>query len=152
MHSPDGRWLAYTSLESGRSEVWVRPFPNTETGSWRVSESGGTEPRWAHGGGELFFRNGNGDMVSGEVADGPTFVFSPPRALFSASEYESFVYNPMYSPSPDGQRFIMVRRIKEAGPLQPVVIENLPELLAVETKPTRPTGSPESPGHGCPRP
>jgi hypothetical protein len=56
-------------------------------------------------------------------------VYSAPRALFSADEYRSFVYNPMYSPSPDGQRFIMVRLIREAGPLQPVVIENVSRLL-----------------------
>jgi hypothetical protein len=68
-------------------------------------------------------------MVSVEVAEGPTFVYSAPRPLFSAGEYDSFVYNPMYSPSPDGQRFIMVRLIREAGPLQPVVIENVSRLL-----------------------
>ncbi len=127
--SPDGRWLAYTSLESGRPEVWIRPFPNAEAGSWRVSVAGGTEPRWAPGGGELFFRSGNGDMVSVEVVDGPTFVHSRPRTLFPAGEYRSFVYNPMYSPAPDGRRFIMVRTIREPGPLQPVVIENIHEAL-----------------------
>jgi len=127
--SPDGRWLAYTSMESGRSEVWVRPFPNTSDGSWQVSDAGGTEPRWAPRGGELFFRSGNGDLVTVEVADGPTFLPSRPHTLFPADEYDSFVFNPMYSPSPDGQRFVMARKIREAGPLQPVVLENLPEWL-----------------------
>jgi Tol biopolymer transport system component len=58
--SPDGRWLAYHSNESGRSEIFVRPFPSVERGRWQVSVEGGVEPRWAHSGRELFFSTGGG--------------------------------------------------------------------------------------------
>ena len=64
-----------------------------------------------------------------DVVDGPTFVHSRPRTLFHAGEYRSFVYNPMYDPVPDSRRFIMVRALSRAGPLQPVVIENISEAL-----------------------
>jgi serine/threonine-protein kinase len=64
--SPDGRWLAYTSDESGRPEVYVRPFPNTNDGRWLVSAGGGQEPVWAHSGRELFYR-GSGDLMVVEV-------------------------------------------------------------------------------------
>ena len=53
--SPDGRWLAYESDESGRAEVYVRPFPAVDQGLWAISTSGGSEPRWARDGRELFF-------------------------------------------------------------------------------------------------
>ena len=55
--SRDGRWLAYVSNETGRDEVFVRPFPNVNTGKWQISNEGGVEPVWAHNGRELFFRN-----------------------------------------------------------------------------------------------
>ena len=54
--SPDGRWLAYASNESGRYEVYVRPFPDANAGRWQVSRNGGNEPVWAHNGRELFYR------------------------------------------------------------------------------------------------
>ena len=53
--SPDGRWLAYQSNESGRDEVYMRPFPNLEAGRWLVSTNGGTTPLWARSGEELFY-------------------------------------------------------------------------------------------------
>ena len=123
--SPDGRWLAYTSLQSGRYEVWVRPFPDTDSGRWKISESGGSDPLWSPAGGELFFRAANGDLMSVEIDDGLTFQHTPPQALFDASGYRSFGYNHVYDVTPDGGAFIMLRLIREAGPLQPVIIENL---------------------------
>ena len=62
--SPDGRWLAYASNESGHYEVYVRPFPDVNARRVQVSQAGGTEPRWAHSGRELFFRNGTGALVA----------------------------------------------------------------------------------------
>ena len=53
--SPNGRWLAYTSNESGTNEVYVRPFPNTSDVRWQVSNGGGASPVWSHDGNELFF-------------------------------------------------------------------------------------------------
>ena len=54
--SPDGRWLAYESDESGQLEVYVRPFPRFDAGRWQVSTGGGKQPVWAHNGRELFYR------------------------------------------------------------------------------------------------
>ncbi len=83
--SPDGRWLAYESDESGTSEVYVRPFPDVASARWQVSLSGGTGPIWAHSGRELFYLNGRQEMVSTEVRPGPTFSVGETRILFPAS-------------------------------------------------------------------
>ncbi len=61
--SPDGRWLAYDSNESGREQVYVRPFPDVDKGRWQVSTGGGNQPRWARNGRELFFRRGTALMA-----------------------------------------------------------------------------------------
>ena len=65
--SPDGRWLAYTSNETGSYEVYVVPFPNAGDARWAVSTSGGQSPVWSHSGRELFYRNGQGEMVAVQV-------------------------------------------------------------------------------------
>jgi Tol biopolymer transport system component len=71
--SPDGRWLAYASDETGQQEVYVRPFPETEGGKWQVSTDGGRSPLWAHSGRELFYLNGAGEMVAAQVVTEPSF-------------------------------------------------------------------------------
>ena len=68
--SPDGRWLAYESDESSTSEVYVRPFPDVGSGRWQVSLNGGTAPRWAHSGRELFYVNGKQELVTRRGAAG----------------------------------------------------------------------------------
>ncbi len=68
--SPDGRWLAYASNESGTFEVYVRPFPETASAKWQVSTAGGNEPAWSSTGRELFYINAKGDMVSAEIPGG----------------------------------------------------------------------------------
>jgi hypothetical protein len=74
--SPDGRWIAYDSNESGRAEVYVRPFPAIDQARWQVSVNGGIEPRWSPDGRELFFVNDSGPgprffwAVSVKPADG----------------------------------------------------------------------------------
>jgi serine/threonine-protein kinase len=80
--SPDGRWLAYTSDESGRDEIYVRPFPNTAAGRWQVSTAGGFATRWAHSGRELFYESPTGDFMAVPVAPGPTFNPGAPQRLF----------------------------------------------------------------------
>jgi len=123
--SPDGRWLAYVSLASGRPEVWVRPFPNTEDGRWQVSQAGGTEPLWAHSGRELFYRSGSDELLSVEITEGSTFIYGEPRVLFSVRDYVGFLYRPMYDVAPGDRRFIMVRRIVDTEQRELVVVENL---------------------------
>ena len=109
--SPDGRWLAYTSNETGTAEVYVVPFPNASDARWPVSTSGGGEPVWSRSGRELFYRNGQGDMVAVEVETEPTFSPERSTVLFSAVEFGRNVNNhPMYDVTPDGRRFIMIRQ------------------------------------------
>lgn len=108
--SPDGRWLAYVSNESGRSEVYVQPHPGPG-GKWAVSTDGGAEPVWARSGKELFYRQGDKLMA---VAVGTTRGFSVarPRALF-AGRNRSAADSPghaNYDVTPDGQRFVMIEQ------------------------------------------
>jgi serine/threonine-protein kinase len=103
--SPDGKWLAYQSDETGRMEVYVRPYPGPGA---RVSVSlqGGTEPVWAHSGRELFFRAGDSLMVAA-VAASPAFAVTGPRRLFTGSYLSGDNYRE-YDVAPDGQRFVML--------------------------------------------
>ena len=85
--SPDGRWLAYVSNETGSFEIYVVPFPNAGDVKWAVSTSGGEEPVWSHSGRELFYRNGLGEMVAVPVETEPTFAPGQPEVLFPAAEF-----------------------------------------------------------------
>jgi serine/threonine protein kinase len=114
--SPDGRWLAYTSNESGQNQVYVRPFPEVEGGRWQVSTSGGDSPLWLPDGREIFFRNGDAVMAVSSKT-GPTFSIGTPKILFQGTyvnadlEYDSWD-NSTWDISPDGRRFLMM---KETG-------------------------------------
>jgi eukaryotic-like serine/threonine-protein kinase len=100
--SPDGRWLAYVSDESGRVEVYVRPVPGPGE-KYLISTAGGSQPVWARSGRELFFRNGEQMMVV-DIGTKPAFSASRPRLLFTGA----FIGRPDYDVSPDGQSFVMV--------------------------------------------
>src|SRR5262245_63185630 len=71
--SPDGRWLAYSSNESGRREVYVRPFPETSNARYQISVNGGTEPGWSRDGSELFYFDAASYMVAVPVIRGLSF-------------------------------------------------------------------------------
>jgi serine/threonine-protein kinase len=107
--SPDGSWLAYTSDESGRSEVYVRPFPGATRAKWQVSLNGGTEPVWAHSGRELFFRGPAGEMIAAALTTQPSFAVARQAVLFPGSLYLSDDSHREYDVSPDDRRFLMVR-------------------------------------------
>jgi serine/threonine-protein kinase len=107
--SPDGRWLAYASNESGRYEVYVRPFPNADAAKWQVSTSGGSEPLWARSGRELFYKDGERQLVSTQVLPGTTFVLGERRALFSTLTYGGGDGHRTYDITPDDRRFVMIR-------------------------------------------
>jgi len=115
-HSPslsaDGHWVAYASNESGRLEVYVRPFPGPG-GRWQVSLDGGTEPVWARSGRELFYRNGTKLMVAA-IALQPTFAVGARRTLFEGNYVNDPVYR-SYDVTRDGQAFVMVRSPKPLG-------------------------------------
>jgi serine/threonine-protein kinase len=109
--SPDGRWLAYASNESGRYEVYVRPFPAVNDGRWQISGNGGNEPLWAHSGRELFYRAGNGDLVAVSVTGGAAFAVGEQRRLFSAGPYLNNTAHTEYQISPDDRRFLFKRLV-----------------------------------------
>jgi hypothetical protein len=80
--SPDGKWLAYHSNESGTNEVYVRAFPppaSRQGGKWQISNFGGTEPRWSHNGHDLIYRSGDQIMTASYTVKGDTFVSEKPR-------------------------------------------------------------------------
>ena len=85
--SPDGRWIAYESDESGRFDIYVRPFPAVDTGRWQISSSGGTHPLWSRSGRELFFIAGDGMMTSVPIRPGSAFARERPVGLFPAGQY-----------------------------------------------------------------
>ena len=99
--SPDGRWIAYVSDESGRDEVFVRPFPSSE-GKWMISVSGGTRPRWRGDGRELFFVSADGMMMAVEIATRSQFEVGPSRPLFEIRRASD------YAVAPDGRFLVQV--------------------------------------------
>jgi serine/threonine-protein kinase len=128
--SPDGRWLAYVSDESGRWELYVRPFPNVDDGRWQVSTSGGSEPVWAHSGRELFYKNAAGELIAAEIQTTTTFSVGQQRVLFATgAAYEAYAFHLRYDVAPDDQRFVMIRfrTAGDAGEL--IVVENFFEEL-----------------------
>mgnify|MGYP001428864556 FL=1 len=84
--SPDGRWLAYESTETGRDEIYVRPFPDVNNGKWQVSSQGGINPRWARNGREIFYINGDGSMVAATVSGTGGFEVTGSQPLFSVND------------------------------------------------------------------
>jgi eukaryotic-like serine/threonine-protein kinase len=127
--SPDGRWLAYTSDESGQYEIYVVPFPNTGAAKWAVSTSGGTEPQWSHSGSELFYRDGARNLVAVEVKTNPTFSVGRSTALFPAAGFWSFEASPQYAVAWDNRRFLMIRPFPGSAADKLIVVENWFEEL-----------------------
>jgi eukaryotic-like serine/threonine-protein kinase len=103
--SPDGKWLAYQSDETGRMEVYVRPYPGPGA-RVSVSLSGGTEPVWAHGGRELYFRAGD-SLMAAAVALTPSFAVTGRRLLFIGSFASGDTYRE-YDVTPDDRHFVML--------------------------------------------
>jgi serine/threonine-protein kinase len=135
--SPDGRWLAYESNESGRYEIYVRPFPDVQSGRWQISRDGGTRPMWARNGRELYFMAGglyNSPVGSAlmvvSVETSPAFRAGNPQQLLPGP-YFSNLGNRTYDVSADGQRFLMVKRAgpSTAAPDRIVVVDNWFEEL-----------------------
>jgi len=124
--SPDGRWLAYTSNESGNNEVYVRPFPNTNDGRWQVSTAGGRAPRWSRDGKELFFVDRGGTMVSAPIGAGSTFSVGPLRPLFNTAGFALDDFHQAFDVSPDGRSFII------AAPRQLTATTRPPQLVRVD--------------------
>jgi len=113
--SPDGRWLAYASNESGRYEIYVQPFPGSG-GKWQISTEGGREPRWSRNGRELFYRSGD-KMMAVDVATQPAFQAAIARVLFQGPYESTTRVSPNYDVSADGQRFLMVQPSGQGPPV-----------------------------------
>ena len=131
--SPNGRWLAYSSGESGRAEVYLRPFPDTKSSKRQVSVAGGTGPRWSHDGRELFFVDEGRYMVAVPIASGQTLVIGEPKRLFDASAYH--LDRVLFDVAPDG-RFLMTRPVGSgaAPPNELVLVENFFQELDSKVK------------------
>jgi serine/threonine-protein kinase len=133
--SPDGKWLAYGSDETGRYEVYVRPFPAGEP-VYRISTDGGRAPLWSPDGRELFYRTDptefrNQDkMMVVEVTTGSTFTRGRPRVLFDQS-YGETSHARSYDLTPDGGAFVMItERVAEPDPVTQIhVVLNWTEEL-----------------------
>jgi len=129
MFSPDGRWLAYSSNESGRSEIYLQSYPGPG-GKWQISTEGGTEPLWNRNGRELFYRTGN-RMMTVDITTQPSFSAGKPRLLFEGQHEPSLISNANYDVSLDGQHFLMLKasETEEAAPTQINVVLNWFEEL-----------------------
>ncbi len=131
--SPDSRWLAYQSDETGRTEIFVRPFPNTSEGKQQVSSGGGAAPLWSRDGKELFYLSGDHNMMAARVTAGATV--GDPQVLFHVRDEllgAEYLYYTPWDVARDG-RFLMARAVSggpdEVGSF--VVAENwLEELKA----------------------
>jgi Tol biopolymer transport system component len=106
--SPDGRFLAYMSDQSGRSEIYVRPFPSGD-GEWQASVNGGNRPRWRSDGKELYYVEGD-TLMAVSVSTGSAFTPGQPQPLFEAPGLTRG-----YDVSADGQRFITVAPAEADG-------------------------------------
>ena len=106
--SPDGRWLAYRSDETGRYEVYVRPFPDVDTGKWQISTEGGNAPLWAPNGRQLFYQSGDA-LIAVAAAAGASFAAGIPQILFRRPSIARNAGTRNYDISRDGRRFIMVK-------------------------------------------
>jgi Tol biopolymer transport system component len=128
--SPDGRWVAYSSNESGRWEIYVAPFPGPG-GNWKVSSAGGSEPRWRRDGKEMFYLAPDGVLMSVDVKEGPTFDADVAKPLFQTHRREliSSVDLFSYDVSADGQRFLVNTDVGEvSSPSLTVVLNWAAEL------------------------
>ena len=128
--SPNGRWLAYMSTESGQDEVYVQPFPDLN-GKWQISTAGGMAPVWGPDGRELFYRDGQAVLVV-SVETERTFAPGNPEVLFEGPylSADGGLGN-NYDLAPDGQRFLMVKPATDSSftPAQIVVVQNWNEEL-----------------------
>jgi serine/threonine-protein kinase len=113
--SRDGRWLAYSSNETGRHEIFVRPFPDVGSGRWQVSSGGGITPVWAHNGRELFYVDPTTRELKAAAfaTTATTFQPSRPSTLFEIPRgvlFNQFGNQEMFDVAPGDQRFLMARR------------------------------------------
>ena len=133
--SPDGRYLEYSSNESGRFEIYVRPYPQVDSGKWQVSTDGGSRGAWARNGQELFYIDRGTLMAVPVQTSGATFRWGNPVRVFDERPYAAPVIDRNYDVSPDGRRFLMLKenaagRANAAAATMVVVLNWVEELKA----------------------
>jgi len=123
--SPDGRWVAYASNETGRMEIYVSAFP-TANGKWQVSSAGGQEPRWRQDGRELFYLSAEGKLMAVAVTAGASFEAGFPTVLFQTHRRQPVSAQDFFSydVSGDGQKFLIATRVDEANSAPLTVLLN----------------------------
>jgi hypothetical protein len=119
--SPDGRWLVYASDESGTSEIYVRPFPETGSARWQVSSAGGSQPVWSRSGRQLYYLSGKNDLVAADVRPGATFAVGEQHTLFSFSPFYRQGPVQSYEVTADDRRFMVLREGEAAQESELVV-------------------------------
>jgi hypothetical protein len=124
--APDGRWLAYTSDESGRTEVYVTSFPGRE-GRWQISSGGGAAPRWRQDGREIFYVAPDRRIHSVEIRPGEAFEAGAPRPLFATQIAR--MPSPFYDVTADGQRFLVTEFVRTEEPEPITLVVDWPESL-----------------------
>jgi dipeptidyl aminopeptidase/acylaminoacyl peptidase len=127
--SPDGKWVAYASNESGRWEIYVTSFPEAH-GKWQLSNGGGDQPKWRSDGKELFYLAPDGKIMVTSVNLGASFDASTPTALFQANPREMNATSEQanYDVSTDGQKFLINTQLK-AGTMSMSVVLNWTQKL-----------------------
>ncbi|HEU5248720.1 MAG TPA: hypothetical protein VFW15_01920 [Thermoanaerobaculia bacterium] len=127
--SPDGRWVAYQSLQTSRNEIYVTPFPGGGA-RWQVSAAGGTQPRWSPNGRELYFVSAVDDLMVATVdGRGTRFEVKENKPLFRVNLYRGpRVGQHSYDVSPDGKRFL-INDAGEAGVPRVALVTNWTAML-----------------------
>jgi eukaryotic-like serine/threonine-protein kinase len=120
--SPNGKWIAYVSNETGKAEVYVRGFPITATGKWQISTEGGYDPSWRKDGKELYYVASNERLMSVATQTGGSFEFSTPTTLLDERVQR-------YTVSGDGQRIYAKIDLSPSGPPPITLFMNWPALL-----------------------
>ncbi len=125
--SPDEKWVAYASNETGKWEIYVTSFPEAR-GRWQVSTGGGEQPRWRGDGKELFYLSSDGKMMAAPVTIGANFDVGRPVELFQTTPRQPVSFNDqvVYDVRPDGQRFLILTQMKQADSAPMSVVLNWP--------------------------
>jgi serine/threonine protein kinase len=127
--SPNGHFVAYSSNETGRNEVYVQTFPQ-RTGRWEISTTGGVMPMWRRDGKELYYLTPDEKLMAVDVnTTSAAFQASIPKELFQAQLIPLSYWRNIYLPSPDGQRFLMITPATQVNPEPITVVLNWPTLL-----------------------
>ncbi len=132
--SPDGHWVAYMSDESGRYEIYVRPFSPDSGGAapsaggkWLISTAGGRNPRWRGDGKELYYLAQDGKLMAVEIATSPAFQAGVPKPLFQTPVFTIDLSS--WDLTPDGKRFLFLTPSVQTAQAPFTVVLNWPSVL-----------------------